>query len=233
MITRRLLFMLVVLALMASGLQAALVNVSGSESSRVYAAEPDTNKSATKLDVRKDAGIKSWLKFDIAPYIDNYLVSGSRNSDIIIVEAVLKLYMSDARSLDRHISVSGVNDNVLDNIGWTTTSITFNNAPGNDTSSYTDVDPDKTTYLGLLLMPGVANELKDLDVTAFVNLDSDGIVQFALHQQTEAAALTRFWSTTGTEEYRPVLEVTYSVIPEPMTVLLLGLGGLVLRKTKS
>lgn len=238
MIMRRLLFMAIALALMASGLQAGLVTVTmdAAESCRTHASDPDGNKRAFVLDVRNNN--KSWLKFDMAAYIDNYLVEGERNELIEIESAVLKIYLRQDRSGTVNVDVSGINDDVQDNIGWASNDITWNNAPGNDIASGTHLNASKATHIeALTIIEGKAGDLFAIDVKEFLALDTDGIIQFALHDTTGGGALVQFISSTATAsnypdypDWQPVLEVTY--VPEPMTIALLGLGGLVLRKTR-
>ncbi len=150
----------------------------------------DVRADNNKLSVRGDSkASKSWIKFDISDLgIDTSLVKS----------ATIRVTLYAPK--DNTCLLSAINDDYLDNIDWTDGTLTWNNAPGNitstdgvnpeDTSYSTDdlqdnLDPGKTTLIGTVDYSagsgGVAGDQYFLDVTSIVKSDTDGIIQFALH----------------------------------------------------
>ena len=147
----------------------------------------DSRDDGSKLSVRGDnKANKSWIKFDISDLsIDVSLVKS----------ATLRVTLNDPK--DNTCLLSAVNDDVLDNIEWTEGDLTWNNAPGNisssdginpDDGSFTtddlqdNLDPAKTTLMGTVDYSGGAKgDQFFMDVTSAIQSDTDGIVQFVLH----------------------------------------------------
>lgn len=177
----------------------------------LYETESDVDKNipdSSKLSVRSDyKAKKSWIKFNIGDLDVSKLRS-----------AVLTVTLNDPRAGSNSCDVSAVKDDCLDNIGWTRTSLTWNNAPGNYTSPdgqnpndpitvdelRRNVDPAKTVPAGTLtFVDGVQGTKISLDVLDIVQADTDGIVQFILHN---SSGLLNFCTHDhATVAYRPVL----------------------------
>ena len=175
--------------------------------------EVDINKSeSNKLSVRGDSkAAKSWIKFDLG---------GIDPSSIVAAQLRVTIYEPKASQC----YLSAVNDDCLDNINWSETGITWNNAPGNYTSSdgvnpdlvgvtvnelQDNLDPDKTSLIGTLdytygALPG---DQFYLDVLSVMQADTDGIIQFVLHGAGGYSNFTTHDSTLG-EEYWPMLLIT-------------------------
>ena len=195
----------------------------------------DVRSDASKLSVRGDAKAnKSWIEFNISGIDIGSLTS-----------AQLRITLQAAK--DSTCLLSAVNDNVTSGYVALDGSVTWNTAPGNITStdginpdngsfSVTDLqknlDPALTTLIGTVDYSagsgGLAGDQYFMDVLSILQADTDGIVLFALHG---AGGLTNFAThdiSLG-EAYYPALVL----VPEPTTLVLLGLGGLVsLRKRR-
>lgn len=175
----------------------------------------DNRNDNNKLSIRSDEkAVKSWIKFDINDM--EYDPADAR-------AATLKITAIRARS--GTTKLSSVNDSCLDNIGWTKTTLTWNNAPGNipsDDGAYPrntefSVD-DLRANLDPLLTTGLPNvdysagcqvgDQFSIDVLSVIQQDTDGIVQFALHGSNGLMDFATHGNTTVA--YRPVLEI---VIP--------------------
>ena len=170
---------------------------------------PDNNK----LSVRSDnKAAKSWIKFDI----NELGIDPNR-----IKSATLRITSYRARSGTS--SLSYVNDSCLDNIDWTESTLTWNNAPGNiqssdgvdpDDTAYTQTDlrsnlnPDKTTYLALVdYSDGTAvGDQFTFDVMAAIQEDTDGVLQFVLHAASGLMYFATHDHASG-EEYWPLLTI--------------------------
>jgi len=166
---------------------------------------PDENDhNSSKLSVRNsdEKSSKSWIKFDLGE-----LDVGNLES------ATLTVALHEPKTGDgRHFDVSYVNDDCLDNIGWDERSLTWNNAPGNNTTDHGLLDLTKTTYLGTVnFADGAAGDPFTIDILEALQADTDGIVQFVLHNGN---ALLQFATHDHAEEtWRPFIDATYIVIP--------------------
>ena len=143
------------------------------ESCRTDVREPDTNNhNSSKLSVRSDEkSAKSWIKFDISEL------------DVEDLDmATLTVALHEPKSGNRHFDVSYVNDDCLDNIDWDERSLTWNNAPGNNTADLGALDTSKTTLLTTVnFTDGVPGDSFTIDVLEALRTDTDGIVQFVCH----------------------------------------------------
>ncbi len=151
----------------------AQVYITASSSCRTEIQNADTNRSdSSKLSVRADEkSAKSWIKFDL----DGLDVTSLKS-------ATLTVTLHEGKSGDRNFDISAVNDDCTDNIDWAEREITWNNAPGNDTESYTDLDASKTTLVATVeFTDGEAGDAFTVDILEILESDSDGIVQFVLH----------------------------------------------------
>lgn len=155
----------------------------------------DSNRhDNSKLSVRNsNNGNKSWIKFPFDDLDPNTLKA-----------AALTVVFVDPEGDTVNVDVSAANDNCLDNINWTQTNLTWNNAPGNLTTDLGLLDPLKTTLLGTISAtdPPIGQPV-EIDVLSAMKTDTDGIVQFVLHN---SSVLMNF----GTHDhaiaaYRPVL----------------------------
>lgn len=143
---------------------------------------PDTNRTdnhklSIEVDIANDQSAKSWIKFDISD------LNLDPNS---IKEATLRLTLLESEAQSETFDVSAVNDSCLDNITWGETDITWNNAPANDTESWENPDLTKATKMGTITLGteiGVGAQ-HYVDVKQALQSDTDGIVQFILHNST-------------------------------------------------
>jgi len=163
----------VVLGAIAASTASAETIIAAGQSCRTDVTAADTNKhDSSKLSVRSDdKSAKSWIKFDIS------------GLDVGNLEtATLTVALHDPKSGDRNFDVSCVNDDCLDNIDWDERSLTWDNAPGNNTADFVGLDTSKTTLLGTVnFTDGVAGDAFTIDVLEALLADTDGIVQFVLH----------------------------------------------------
>ena len=151
----------------------ANIIIMAEQSGRTTVEKPDENNhDSKKLSVRSDAkSAKSWIKFDM------------NDLDVTnLEEASLTVTLHQEKSGNRHFDVSYVNDNTLDNIDWDERSLTWNNAPGNNPADLGGLDTGKTTLLGTVdFTDGVPGDAFTIDVLEALEADTDGIVQFVLH----------------------------------------------------
>lgn len=192
---------ILLLCVLSGGLWAAEVIVPADVSCRCegfgYA---DTNRhDSSKLSVRASSnGVKSWIKFD---QLAAYDLSTLR-------AAVLTVSLHNPKGGSQQCGVSAVNDDCLDNIGWLEREITWNNAPGNDTTSLSLLDAAKTTFVETLTFTdGLAGDSFDIDVLAVLQADTDGVVQFVLHNSPNLLDFAT-WDH-ATVEWRPYLTLTF------------------------
>ncbi len=144
------------------------------ESCRTELAQPDTNRhNSSKLTVRatEGKGHKSWVKF----YLGDLDVGN-------LETATLTVALYEPKTGNHDFDVSSVNDDFLDNIGWDERTLTWNNAPGNNTADLGALDSSKTTLLTTVnFTNGVAGDPFTIDVLEVLEADTDGIVQFVFH----------------------------------------------------
>jgi hypothetical protein len=179
---------------------AADVEVYAEVSCRTEIANPDTNRhDSSKLSIRGDASsAKSWIRFNL----EEYDLSDIRG-------ATLRLTMHEDKGTGT-FDVSAVNDNYTTNIGWLEREITWNNAPGNDTASFTSLAAGAATLIGTVtLVEGnlAAGSQYFIDVTSAIQADTDGIVQFVLHNSSGLKNCSTHDHPSG-EAYYPMLILT-------------------------
>jgi len=178
------------------------------QSSRTKIQTPDDNAtSGDKLTVRRDPKAqKSWIKF----LLGNVNVGS-------LETATLTIALHDPKTGDNYFDVSYVNDDCNDNIDWTETSITWNNAPGNNTADVAALDPSKTTLLATpTFTNGVSGESFTIDVLKALKTDTDGIIQFVIHNSS--LALNFATHDHPEEAWRPFLTLEAGLGPTDAAV---------------
>jgi len=170
------------------------------QSCRTQQSSPDTNirdtSSLTMRTTNEDPPrtYKSWIKFDISEL------------DVSRLEtATLTVALSRERTGSNNFDISYVNDDCLDNIDWDADSLTWNNAPGNNTAHIGALDTDKTTLLTTIyLSNGVLGDAFTIDILEVLESDTDGIVQFVFHNSSGLMALATH--THAEEAWRPFID---------------------------
>ncbi len=174
--------------------------IAATESCRTEGAtKADENRhDSSKLSIRASSnGGKAWVKFELVDLDVGKLES-----------AVLTVSLHEGKDGDQSFDVSYVNDDCLDNIDWDDRSITWNNAPGNDTADLGLLDPAKTTYLSTVnFTDGFAGDSFTIDVLEALQNDTDGIVQVVLHNSPNLINLSTH--DHAVEEQRPFIDATY------------------------
>ncbi|MEJ5259926.1 MAG: hypothetical protein WHS88_07040 [Anaerohalosphaeraceae bacterium] len=171
----------------------------------------DQNRhDSSKLSVRNTSnGNKSWIKF-----------SGLGSYDLTKVRAAyLTVALHEGKAGANSCKVSAVNDSCVENILWVDHTslanpeqgiyaLTWNNAPGNLTTDLGALDSSKTTYISTITFTdGVAGQAFTVDVTDAVKADTDGIVQFVLH---DSPLLINFATHDhATAAWRPYLTLVF------------------------
>lgn len=177
--------------------------INANESCRVDGDRADENRhDSSKLSIRNSSnGWKSWVKFDLGE-----LDVGNLES------ATLTVALNRGKDGNNNFDISYVNDDVVDNIDWDERSITWNNAPGNNTAVLDLLDPTKTTFLTTVnFTDGVAGDPFTIDVLDVLHADTDGIVQFVFHNSNSLQDLATH--DHAEEAWRPFIDATYIVIP--------------------
>jgi hypothetical protein len=163
----------------------------------------DTNRTdSSKLSVRRTSnGNKSWIKFTGLESVDTARLK----------TATLTIALQEDKAGAQSCDVSYVNDDCHDNIYWSETQITWNNAPGNDPGSLAALDSTKTTLLSTVSFTnGLAGQTFTIDVLPALQTDTDGIVQFVLHNSPNLLNFSTH--DNSVVERRPVLTIVYHPI---------------------
>lgn len=175
----------------------AFANVSCRVEGATYA---DTNRhDSSKLSVRASSnGVKSWIKFDLSA------LDLDPNS---LKSATLRVALHAGKGGSQTFDVSAVNDNYLTNINWAEREITWNNAPGNLTTDLGLLDAAKTSFMSTITFTdGVAGQTFLVDVLPALQADTDGIVQFVLHNSPNLLDFATHDHPTG-DAYWPRLDI--------------------------
>ena len=158
----------------------------------------DENRhDSSKLSVRRtSSGNKSWIKFDISE-----LALGELDS------AILTVSLHEGKGGNQSFDVSFVNDDCVDNIDWDDRSITWNNAPGNDITVLDLLDATKTTFLETVnFTDAFTGDSFTIDILEAIQTDTDGIVQFVLHNSD--GLLNFSTHDHSVETQRPFIDIT-------------------------
>jgi len=201
----------IILCLLGGSVFAYDVLVPANVSCRTDKTAPDTNKhDSSKLSIRSDNNAaKSWIKFDQLNALEN------RQS---VRKVLLRLTLYESRAGSNYFDVSAVNDDYRQNIGWAEREITWNNAPANDTASNTGLLANAASLMGrVTFTDGVEGQQFFVDVTDAFKADTDGILQFVLHNSSALIQIcthdqsgTMLGGTViGPEAARPTLIVSY------------------------
>ncbi len=187
-----------ILGIVSASAVFADIIIMADQSCRTDVREPETNNhDSSKLSVRSDEkSAKSWIKFDISEL------------DVEDLEtAILTVTLHQEKASDRRFDVSYVNDNYLDNVDWDERSLTWNNAPGNNTADLGGLDTNKTTLLTTVnFTDGVPGDSFTIDILEALQTDTDGIVQFVCHNSN---GLLHFATHDhGEETWRPFIDAT-------------------------
>jgi len=159
-----------ILGILSASAAFAGIIIDPAESCRAERDRPDENRrSGTKLVVKPSK--KSWIKFDLGALDVAHLETAT-----LMVAAI-----DDESGNSCHLSV--VNDSYTTGIDWTSDDLTWNNAPANDTLSDTALTTD-ATLVANFVVDGSAGTLFAIDILAALQADTDGTVQFVLHNST-------------------------------------------------
>ena len=126
----------------------------------------------------------------------------------------------------KEVKVFGLNDGVVGETTWDESTITWNNAPGNDTAALDGfVD---ATYLGYFTHVGTwegwrpfgSESTPSFDALAsFINADTNGTITLMLAQDTEAPDNDNIYSVFHSRESGNVPALYYTPVPEPASCL--------------
>lgn len=192
---------LLAIGILSSGVFGETVSFTANVSCRTEGASyVDTNRSdPSKLSVRRTSnGNKSWIKFTGLEAVDTARLK----------TATLTIALQEDKPGTQSCDVSYVNDDCLDNISWAETQITWNNAPGNNTASLAELDSTKATLLSTVnFTDGLAGQTFDINVLAALQTDTDGIVQFVLHNSSNLLNFATHDNSVVAR--RPVLTIVY------------------------
>jgi len=198
----------------------------------VVLAAPNTPHDGDSLLVKGDylnqLARKAWLSFDI----DSLNLDSSQNSidssSFILTTTSNGGYYS-YKTL--YFNVYGLIDESLDD--WSESSLTWNNAPGNN-SSWNSVDLTKTTFLGQFSYYDNSNSVgREFSISGqplinFLESDTNGLVTLIVTRPTYDEYVSFFASSkTGlpdTSAPRLIAEINSVPVPEPSTILLFGTG---------
>jgi len=160
---------LLLLAMPAPAVFASII-IDPAESCRAERDRPDENRrSGTKLVVKGSK--KSWIKFDL----------GALDVDHLETATLMVAAIDDESGNSCDLSV--VNDSYTTGIDWTSDDLAWNNAPANDTLSDSALTTD-ATLVANFAVDGSAGTLFAVDILAALQADTDGIVQFVVHNST-------------------------------------------------
>jgi len=136
--------------------------------------------------------------------------------------------------------VAGLNDGANDN--WLEANATgggtnWNNAPGNVTTSPSAfTDPVVGQFQTVSKSAGGANgdsiSMSTAGLVDFLNLDTNGFVTLMIGRLQQSSSFDQWASRSHATLAGPKLILDYTPVPEPASLALMGLGGLVLMARK-
>jgi hypothetical protein len=167
--------------LTAQAAMAADVIVTATQGKATAASTPNTTISETRLKTRNGTypdGNKSWLQFDLsAAYAANPGLKGH------IATATLTFAAAGTYTTAKSYIVNGLND-AAGLESWSSSSLTWNNAPGNNTANNTTLNTLLTTASlatgNLIGADASSSTASSAALAAFINTDTDGKVTFIL-----------------------------------------------------
>jgi hypothetical protein len=183
--------------------------------------------TTTQLKTRNAAGDaeKSWLQFDLSS-----IYTATPNVKGHITSALLG-FTSATSTAGKGYVINALNDGVND--AWVSVSLTWDTAPGNNLTNGATLNTTQTVNLYTVSDSGATGTVTTnanaanpttamANLVAFLNGDSDGKVTFIV-----TAGGTTYLDYANA---KPTLTLTYADVPEPATLAVFGLGGLILRR---
>ena len=181
---------------------------------------------------------KAYMKFATDDSIPGFAELTALTDAEVLLPFILGAGNAPAADAEAVFRVYGILDD-----SWDQGSITWNNAPENDTGSLFLMEPG-AQFLGTFSTFGTAAgdliSFSSPELVAFIQGGGvDGLLTLAITRDTPESLLgANYVHTLSSSEYSgvpagPMLHLTgVSLIPEPGTLCLLGLGGLLLRRRR-
>ena len=206
-----------------------------------YPAEPDagdTNYGASDIIV-----VKSWGDPSYAVQRKGYIKFDLSGITAQVATAQIDVQNSyDSPGLVQSIECYVLNDGHAGE-GWDEMTLTWNNAPGNDLDHATDFEPAETSYLGVMPDPQpvrIGNKLtfSSQELINKINNDTDDNLSILMHVTYPgptgpllASKEDAGGGSPGNGDWTVGFQgatLTYTLVPEPGTLCLLGFGLLTL-----
>lgn len=177
---RSAILVLICVVLVQVSAYAADITVTATQGRATGIGTPDSVLGETRLKTRNNAtdGNKSWLQFNLnSVYAANPGLKGH------IATAKLTFTGAADHGAGKGYIINGLKDSASLE-GWSSSTITWNNAPGNNTANCTDLNTSLvSTGLATGTVAGAAGSTTYVDSAAmvtFLNTDSDGLVTFIM-----------------------------------------------------